>query len=73
MDAGLASKFAHPREARHFGENALQSELTTRGTALPVSWRASLLLIVVLSLGLWAAIWAAAAWLLSALLNQPEF
>jgi hypothetical protein len=53
MDASVAPRSAAP------------SERSTDLEPLPLNRRASLLLILTLSLGLWAAIWAAVASLVS--------
>jgi len=53
MDASIASKSASP------------SERSIEAESLRLDRRTSLMLIIVLSLGLWAAIWAAVASLAS--------
>ena len=57
MDASIAPRFASP------------SESSTNPEAPRLSKRASLLLVLALSLGLWAAIWAAVASLASVMVG----
>jgi hypothetical protein len=70
MDSDTAWKSAYSTDLRRLGNEAA----TARGSAavavvLRVTRRASLFVVLLLSLGLWAAIWATVASLASAILG----
>jgi len=61
VDVGLVSKPAYPTKTWNFHEKPLPSEPARAGAALRLTGRASLMLTLLLSLGLWAVIWALAS------------
>jgi hypothetical protein len=61
MDIGLVSTHAYPAKPRDLDEKLSPTEPATVGAALRLTGRASLMLTLLLSLGLWAAIWALAS------------
>jgi hypothetical protein len=61
MDVGLVAKPAYPTKSRNFYEKPSPSEPATADAALRLTGRASLMLTLLLSLGLWAVIWALAS------------
>jgi hypothetical protein len=69
MDADLASKSVYSTEARELPHRPLPSDESARAAALCLTRRASLIVRLLLSLGLWGAIWAAVASLASAMLR----
>lgn len=58
MDAGLLSKPAYDAKPRDLYEKLSPSKSATAGATSRLDRRASLMLTFLLSLGLWAAIWA---------------
>lgn len=58
MDAGIVPKPASAAKPRDPRQNLTLSEVATAVTASRLTRRASLMLTFLLSLGLWAAIWA---------------
>jgi hypothetical protein len=69
MDNDTVLKSAYPADVRSIRDEASPSDGSAGEVALQLTRRASLILVLLLSLGLWAAIWAAVASLASAMLG----
>jgi hypothetical protein len=68
MGVSMASKSTYATEPRDRHE-ALSPSESSPDAALPFTWRAPLIVAMLVSLALWAAIWAGVVSLVSALLG----